>query len=119
MGKKLANHSTRKTVLKKLKAANVAESSIIKVTGHASSRGLEIYDPGYQNEFYEIPNAINSPSASPSTSLSIERVSSSSLAVSKTNRPTHLFHACTQNIKSESRKRKYVVYDTESSQSRY
>ena len=71
--KKLTNHSMRKTVAKKLKAANVPEPSIIKVTGHTNTRGLKSYDPGDQNEFREMSNALNLPSASPSTLLSIER----------------------------------------------
>ena len=33
-GKRLANHSARKTVVKKLKAASFSEESIVKVTGH-------------------------------------------------------------------------------------
>ena len=119
-GEKLTNHDMRKTVVKKLKAANVPESSIIKVTGHTSIGGLKIYDPGDQNEFCEMSNALNPPSASPSTLLSIQSASSSSLAVLKTNKPTYVFDGCTvnfnsisQNVKSESRKRKYVIYDTE------
>ena len=123
-GKKLTNHSIRKTAVKKLKAANVPESSIIKVTGHKSTGGLKSYDPADQNEFREISNTLSPLSSSPSTSLSIQSVSSSSLAVSKTNKPTYVFHDCTvnfnnisQNVKSERRKRKYVIYDTESSQS--
>ena len=113
----------RKTVVKKLKAANVPESSIIKVTGHTSTRELKSYDPGGQNEFREMSNALNPPGAGPSTSLSIESASPSSLAVSKTSKSTYVFHGCTvnfnnfsQNVKSESRKPKYVIYDTESSQ---
>ena len=85
---------------------------------------MEGYDPGDQNEIREMSNALNSPSANPSASLSIQSVSSSSLAVSKTDKPTYVFHGCTvnfnnisQNVKSESRKRKYVIYDTKSSQS--
>ena len=85
---------------------------------------MKSYDPGNQNEFREISNAANPPSASPSTSSSVQNASSSSLAVSKTNKPTNVFHGCTvtfnsisENVKSESRKRKYVIYDTESSQS--
>ena len=122
--KKLTNHSMRKTAVKKLKATNVPESSIIKVTGHTSTRGLKRYDHGDQNEFCEMSNALNPPSASPSTSLSIQSASSSSLAVLKTKKLTYVFHGCTinfdnisQNVKSEGRKRKYVIYDTESSQS--
>ena len=87
-GKKLTNHSMRKTAVKKLKAANVPEFSIIKVTGHKGTRGLKRYDPGDQNEFCEMSNALNPPSASPSTSLSIQSTSSSSLAVLKTNKPS-------------------------------
>ena len=88
--KKLTNHSMRKTTVKKLKATNVPKSSIIKITGHTSTRGLKRYDPGDQNEFCEMCNALNPPSASPSTSLSIQSASSSSLAVLKTkNRPTY------------------------------
>ena len=85
---------------------------------------MKSYDPGNQNEFREISNAVNPPSASPSTSSSVKNAFFSSLAVSKTNKPTYVFHGCTvtfnsisQNVKSESRKRKYVTYDTESSQS--
>ena len=125
-GEKLTNHSMRKTTVKKLKAASVPESSIIKVTGHTSTRRLKSYDPGDQNEFREMSNALNPPSviASISTSLSIQSASSSSLAVSKTNKPTYAFHGCTvnfnnisQNVKSDNRKWKYVIHDTEFSQS--
>ena len=45
LGKRLTNHSGRKTVVKKLKARNVPESSIIKVIGHSSVAGLQSYDP--------------------------------------------------------------------------
>ena len=44
-GKKLTNHNMRKTAVKEVKAANVSESSIIKVTGHATTRRLKNYDP--------------------------------------------------------------------------
>ena len=45
-GKKLSNHSMRKTAVKKVKAGNVLESSIIKITGNTSTSGLKSYDPG-------------------------------------------------------------------------
>ena len=61
-----------------------------------------------QNEFREMPNALNAPTASPSTLLNIESASSSNLVVSKTNKRTYLFHSCTvhlnkisENAKSE------------------
>ena len=122
-GKKLKNDSMRKTAVKKLKAANVPESSIIKATGHRSTRRLKSYDPGDQNEFREMLNTANPPNASLFTSLSIQSACSSSLAVSKTSKPTYVFHGSTvnfnnisQKVKSESRKREYVIYDIESSQ---
>ena len=71
-GKKLTNHSVRKTVVKKLKAANVPDSSIIKSYWSYKYQRIKSYDPGDQNEFREMSNAVNPPSASPSTSLSIE-----------------------------------------------
>ena len=122
--KKLTNHTMRKTAVKKLKAANVSEYSIIKVTCHTSTRGLKSYDSGDENKFREMLNGPNPPSASPFTSLIIQSASSLSLPVSKTNKSTYVFHCCTvnfnnisQNVKSESRKRKYVIFDTEFSQS--
>ncbi|CAH3149708.1 unnamed protein product, partial [Porites lobata] len=39
-GKKLTNHSARKTLVKKLKAANQPRSAIIGVTGHTNERSL-------------------------------------------------------------------------------
>ena len=44
--KKPTNHNMRKTAVKKVKAANVSESLIIKVTVHTTTRGLKNYDPG-------------------------------------------------------------------------
>ena len=40
-GKKLTNHSARKTLVKKLRTANVERQSIIQVTGHASEQSLQ------------------------------------------------------------------------------
>ena len=57
--KKLTNHSGRKTLVKRLKASKIPESSIIKVTGHTSTNGLHSYDPGEENEFREMSNALN------------------------------------------------------------
>ena len=42
-----------------------------------------------QNKFREMSNALNAPSASPSTLLNIESASFSSLVVSKTNKLTY------------------------------
>ena len=43
-GKKLTNHSGRKTLVKKVKQANIPEESIIKVTGHTSTKGCKIQE---------------------------------------------------------------------------
>jgi len=42
-GIKLTNHSARKTLVKKLRAANVERQSIIQITGHASEQSLQDY----------------------------------------------------------------------------
>ena len=42
--KYLANHSARKTLLKKLKQKQVPKSGIISITGHNQEAGLNVYD---------------------------------------------------------------------------
>ena len=49
-GKKLTNHSARKTLLKNLKAAHQPLSAIIGVTGHTNERSLADYEEGDENE---------------------------------------------------------------------
>lgn len=49
-GKKLTNHSARKTLVKKLRTANVERQSIIQVTGHASEQSLQDYNKGTEQE---------------------------------------------------------------------
>ena len=49
-GKKLTNHSARKMLVKKLKAANQPRSAIIGVTGHTNERSLADYEEGDENE---------------------------------------------------------------------
>ena len=56
--KKLTNHSGRKTLIKKLKDAGVAESCIIKVSGHSTTAGLRNYDPEDEVEFQNMSNAL-------------------------------------------------------------
>jgi len=48
--KRLTNHSVRKTVVKKLRAASVERQSIIQVTGHAKEKSLNDYDEGSEKE---------------------------------------------------------------------
>ena len=45
-GKKLTNHSARKTLIKKVRTANVERQCINQVTGHASEQSLQDYDKG-------------------------------------------------------------------------
>lgn len=42
--KRFTNHSARKTIFKKLKAAGLEQSSIVKVTGHHNEKSLDDYD---------------------------------------------------------------------------
>ena len=49
-GKKLTNHSARKTLVKKLEAANQPQSVIIGVIGHTNERSLADYEEGDEKE---------------------------------------------------------------------
>ena len=117
-GKKLTNHSGRKTLVKKMKQASIPETSIIKVTGHKSTTGLKSYDPGDQAEFQQMSNVIsgrsnsNNSSSYPLSSLESRTCSSSG----------NVFNQCSVNInynviQNSTKKRKYVIYSDESSQS--
>ena len=59
-GKRLTNHSARKTLVKKLKAANQPRSAIIGVTGHTNERSLADYEEGDENEQRLISSIISS-----------------------------------------------------------
>ena len=54
LNKRITNHSGQKTLVKKLKSAQIPESSIIKITGLTSTRCLRNYEPGDQEEFREM-----------------------------------------------------------------
>ena len=58
-GKKITNHSGRKTTIKKLKSAQVSEDSIIKITGHKSTKRLQPYNEGDEVEFHAMSNEID------------------------------------------------------------
>ena len=59
-GKRLINHSARKTLVKKLKAANQPCSAIIGVTGHTNKCSLADYEEGDENEQRLISSIISS-----------------------------------------------------------
>ena len=59
-GKRLTNHSARKPLVKKLKAANQPRSAIIGVTGHTKEGSLADYEEGDENEQRLISSIISS-----------------------------------------------------------
>ena len=50
--KRLSIHSAKKTVVKKLRAANVERQSIIQMTGQANEKSLNDYDEGKEREHW-------------------------------------------------------------------
>ena len=57
--KKLTNHTTRKTVVKKLRAASVGTQSKIQVSGHASEKpAYNDYDEGSEKKLRQLSNII-------------------------------------------------------------
>ena len=63
--KHIANHSARKTLVKRLKQNNVAKSEIISITGHSTEAGLDPYDSGDEKQQQAISNAIDNCSIKP------------------------------------------------------
>ena len=117
-GKRLTNHSGRKTLVKKLKKADVPECSIIKVTGHKSTEGLKNYDPADQAEFKKMSNAISN-----EVSFNLQSNSCSSNRKSTTESSnSFVFENCNvtinnnQVVYNQEKKRNYVIY-SDSSQS--
>ena len=67
--KKLTNHTARKTVVKKLRAASVERQSRIQVTGHSSEKSLNDYDEGSEKEQQHLSNIISMTPQSASSSF--------------------------------------------------
>ena len=57
--KKFTNHSARKTVVSKLKKANVERSRIVKITGHNNIQSLDDYDEANEEEQRQLSYAIS------------------------------------------------------------
>ena len=56
----ISNHSARKTVVKKLKTADLERSSIVKVTGHRNEKSLDDYDEGdHESEQRQLSHTIS------------------------------------------------------------
>ena len=101
-GRKLTNHSVRKTLVKKLKASNQPRSAIIGVTGHTSERSLADYEEGDEAEQRQISSIISSPvcqqaqnSRSVLSSLPIQQNHTATPACQTV---VHHFHGCQVTI---------------------
>ena len=57
--KKLTNHTARKTVVKKLRAASVERQSIIQLTSYGSEKSYNDYDDGSEKEQQQLSNIIS------------------------------------------------------------
>ena len=57
-GKKITNHSSRKTCVQKLKNAGVPRDKIIDVTGHRNILSLNSYEGDDENQARELSNII-------------------------------------------------------------
>ena len=58
-GKKITNHSSRKTCVQKLKKAGVPRDKIIDVTGHRNILSLNSYEGDDENQARELSNIIS------------------------------------------------------------
>ncbi|CAB3981254.1 N-alpha-acetyltransferase 15, auxiliary subunit [Paramuricea clavata] len=90
--KKLSNHSTRKTVVQKLKSAGQPRYKIKEITGHASEASLNNYDVISEEERRELSHIISAGySASASrTTTSVPSIVSSSTAPRPTEHDTSI-----------------------------
>ena len=89
--KKLTNHSTRKTVVQKLKSAGQPRYKIKEITGHASEASLNDYDVISEEERRELSHIISGYSASASrTTTSVPSIASSSTAPRPTEHNTSI-----------------------------
>ena len=58
-GKKITNHSSRKTCVQKLKKAGIPRDKIIDVTGHRNILSLNSYEGDDENQARELSNIIS------------------------------------------------------------
>ena len=134
-GKKNANHSVRKTTVKKLKAALLPETSIVKITGHKNPAGLRDYDEGDESEFHKLSNALKSVQpgipastavSTPCTSSLVDRASIANLPYAvnvshpssiSAHAGSNMFFNCSVSFNIQNDKRKLtIIYSSESSQ---
>jgi len=58
-GKKITNHSSRKTCVQRLKNAGIPRDKIIDVTGHRNILSLNLYEGDDENQARELSNIIS------------------------------------------------------------
>ena len=107
-GKKLTNHSARKTLVKKLKAANQPTSAIIGVKGHTNERSLADYEVGDEKEQRLISSIISVECATAQSSRvrqPLERLDAVNTAMANTflmhderSATVYHFHGCQVTI---------------------
>ena len=86
--KKLTNHSTRKTVVQKLKVAGQPRYKIKEITGHASEASLNDYDVISEEERRELSHIISGYSAGSRTTTSDLSASIGSSSAASTTHDT-------------------------------
>ena len=85
-GKRISNHSTRKSVVAKLKKAGQPRHKIIQITGHANECSLDDYDEIDEGERRTLSHIISGYSTTSTTTRSSETPpGSSSLSVPPTS----------------------------------
>ena len=93
--KRFFNHSACKTLVSKMKKANLERSSIAKVTGHRNIQSLDDYDEADEDEQWQLSWAIserNSTAKPMPVASSISRASTSSAVI------PHLMSLQAQNL---------------------
>ena len=66
--KRFSNHSARKTVVSKMKKANLEMSAIAKVTSHRNIQSLDDYDEADEDERRQLSWAISRMNSTPEAS---------------------------------------------------
>ena len=127
--KRFSNHSARKTLVNKMKKANLERSAIAKVTGHRSLQSLDDYDEADEQEQRDLSWAISKKNAHSSalatTSHQVNQDSAGPSFPSISSQAQNLmnsFHNCTvtfnlHNSKSpviQPRKRRYAFLESDS-----
>ncbi|XP_028401230.1 uncharacterized protein KIAA1958-like [Dendronephthya gigantea] len=127
-GKKFSNHSARKTVVGKLKKANLERSDIAKVTGHRNIQSLDDYDEADEQEQQNLSLAISrrnyTQEEKPRSSSIANIMSKQSTMNSQAHNMINTFHGCNVTFKlsnrspvstaNQSRKRRFHIIESDS-----